>query len=216
MAEDSSGDQAAADRPLTHASAGSSPSAGHAYAPNVRRTDGGVQAAGSSGKPAASDWSPGESYAEVLRRRGGPQEMEPSELMDTLLNSPGGCHDSWGNSQQGGADHQHASCLTLSSPHNLLTKTRIAVGFLFPPSTPAPHRPPPTTATSRSLAESGVWSGVGVLGVVLPFDLKRFPYLMNLVTKVSEQTSLCSPPQGKKGIKCKQDVDIYVNKGKGA
>ena len=39
--------------------------------------------------------------------------------------------------------------------------------------------------------------------------------MVNLVTKVSEQTSLCSPPQGKKGIKCKQDVDIYVNKAKG-
>ncbi|XP_076450576.1 WD repeat domain phosphoinositide-interacting protein 2-like isoform X1 [Babylonia areolata] len=86
--EGSQGDQASADRPLTHPSTGGSPGATNTYASSARRLDGGAQAAGSSGKPAACDWSPGESYADVLRRRGGPQEKEPSELMDLLLDSP--------------------------------------------------------------------------------------------------------------------------------
>ena len=90
--EGNPGEQASADRPLTHASSGGSAAASNAYTASPHHQDGGAQVVGSSGKPASSDWSPGESYAEVLRRRGGPQEMEPSELMDMLLSSPGGWH----------------------------------------------------------------------------------------------------------------------------
>ena len=89
----SSGDQpSGVDRPLTQPGGGSSsPAFGGAV--SRRGGDGGGQAAaGYTGKPPPADWSAGESYAEVLnRRRGGPQEVEPSQVMDTLLNSPGGC-----------------------------------------------------------------------------------------------------------------------------
>ena len=162
MADDSSGDQATADRPLTHASAGSSPSAGHAYTPTVRRTDGGVQAAGCSGKPAASGWSP-ESYAEVLRRRGGPQEMEPSELMDTLLNSPGGCHNSWWEKLPA----RWRWSPTRFMPHsflpdnNPLTKTCTAFVSVSPIPPPPPPPPPPPTPFPSLLLDGDAWSSLG-------------------------------------------------------
>lgn len=94
--EGSPGDQpSGVDRPLTQPGSGGSPAAGAFTGTPGRHSDGaGTPAAGvgSSGKPAACDWSAGGgSYAEVLRRQGGPQAVEPSSLMDTLLSSPGGC-----------------------------------------------------------------------------------------------------------------------------
>ena len=77
------------DRPLTQ------PNSSESTADNNRGTSPSQPADSLStsptqpGKPTAVEWSAVESYADVLKRRGGPQVFGAPELLDLLLNSAG-------------------------------------------------------------------------------------------------------------------------------
>ncbi|PVD37848.1 hypothetical protein C0Q70_00450 [Pomacea canaliculata] len=96
--ETSAGDQQPHDRPLTHPTSGGATATGASppasYAATARRTDlpAVSQPVGTTGKPLASPaahWTGGESYAQILKRNGGPQELDTVAMLDQLLEEPG-------------------------------------------------------------------------------------------------------------------------------